>query len=112
MSDGLGNWVGKEVKVEWILKIRETCMTCMCLVCVMCVSKGNNTGSNGKDSLTGLPNPAEMWDSGNRGVEGKVGSWRVLGGGSYKWKCLGCDRGSLGMSWSRCYGARIVDGSS
>lgn len=75
MSDGLGNWVGKEVKVEWILKIRETCMTCMCLVCVMCVSKGNNTGSNGKDSLTGLPNPAEMWDSG--GIEVWKGRWEA-----------------------------------
>lgn len=42
MSNGLGNWVGKEVKMGQALQIRETCVSCMCQAGVMCVSKENH----------------------------------------------------------------------
>lgn len=43
MSDGSGSWVGKETKMEWALRIRETFVLCVCVmccvyhVCVVCV---------------------------------------------------------------------------
>ena len=50
----------------------------MCVLYVLCVSKGNHTGPNGRDSPTGHPDPAELWDSVGTGV--RKGRWEgVLG---------------------------------
>lgn len=37
MLDGLGSWVGKERKMEWVLRIRETFVLCVCVMYVLCV---------------------------------------------------------------------------
>lgn len=69
MSDGSGSWVGKERKMEWALRIRETFVLCVCVMyvsCVLCVScvccvhqREITLESDGKDSLAASRPPLD-----------------------------------------------------
>lgn len=72
MSDGSGNWVGKEVKMGWVLNMKEASG-----VYVSCVCQREITlESNGQDSPTDHPQLCRAVGLiGNRGV--REGGWEA-----------------------------------